>query len=141
MTAFIETEKSDLRHFFDIKYTIFDTSGSNDDIKLSSDGIPMNIQKKSKWEVMRKNLENKLQKYSLKNTSLLTPKEIIELVDLEHSMINDFSSHILDRILNYYRGLGVDSDLTRSVLVSDTLGKIRTPSIRILVFFIILIFF
>lgn len=141
MTAFIETEKSDLRHFFDIKYTIFDTSSSNDDIKLSSDGIPMNIQKKSKWEVMRKNLENKLQKYSLKNTSLLTPKEIIELVDLEHSMINDFSSHILDRILNYYRGLGVDSDLTRSVLVSDTLGKIRTPSIRILVFFIILIFF
>lgn len=134
MTAFIETEKSDLRHFFDVKYAIFDTSASSDEAKLSSDGIPMNLQKKSKWEVMRKNLENKLQKYSLKNTSLLTPKEIIELVDLEHYMINEFSSHILDRILNYYRGLGVDSDLTRSVLVSDTLGKIRTPSIRILVY-------
>lgn len=52
-------------------------------------------------------------------------------------MINDFSTHILDRILNYYHSLGVDSDLSRSVLVSDTLGKIRTPSMRILVLIVL----
>lgn len=54
-------------------------------------------------------------------------------------MINDFSTHILDRILNYYHSLGVDSDLSRSVLVSDTLGKIRTPSMRILVLIIFIL--